>query len=185
MNRKKGIICLCIIVFVMMVAGYFLSHNYTPYLSPQLKAKIQEAHITNMGGEEYYKRFPDGGLDIVWFDENGGKRDYRVVRHFGTYGDCIVLIEYDDARSATGRPIDPPYVVDGLTRRVESPSDFKIMLYNMNPDYMNPDCTDWEYLLAPYTSLTDVQQHKGEWLTDEQLEQLTCDFEAWLAAGNY
>ena len=177
MNRKKGIISLCIIVLVVMAVGYFLSRNYTPYLSPQMKAKIQEAHITNMGGEEYY---PDGFLNLVWFDENGGKRDVGVLRYFGTYGDCIVLLEYGNGRSASGQPIKLPTALRGLPRRVEIPVDFKIMLYNMNPNY-----TSWEYLLAPYTPLYDVQDHKGEWLTDEQLEQLTCDLEAWVAKGNY
>ncbi len=178
MDRKKVVILIAVVVLVIAVAvGWYLSAGKTPALSKSMKAKIQEAHITNMGGEEYY---PDGYLKLVWFDENGGKRDYHVVRYFGTYGDCIVLLEYGNGKSATGQPIGLPTTLAGLTRPVKYPVDCDIILYNTNPNY-----TSWEYLLAPYTSLYAVQNHKGAWLTDAQLEQLTCDLEAWVAAGNY
>ncbi len=180
MDRKKGIISLCVIVLVMMVVGYFLSRDdaqpqgvqmNTP-LSAKMKEEILQEYKRVLG--DFYEEYP-----LVWLDENGGKREPGVTRYFGTYGECFVTITYDVNLDSHGSSRDGPWPVPGLPRRVDYPVNCYISLYNRNPN-----CK-----LGPYhgrfESLTIVIRNDLNWLTDAQLEQLTDDLEAWLAAGNY
>lgn len=176
MERKKVILSLSILLIVMIAVGYFLTRDYMPPLSKGMKAKVLEAYITEMvGGEEHYNHTNR----LVWFDENGGKRDRYVFRYFGTYGDCIVILRYGSGLTATGGPVKLPKTLP-LARPVQYPVDCSILLYNTNPDYP----TDGR-LAAPITSLINVIEKKLPWLTDAQFEQLTDDLEAWIAKGNY
>ena len=169
MERKKGIIYLCIIVFAMMVVGFPLSAqgDFTP-LTDAKKADF---------AEEYHRLM--GNYELVWFDENGGKRDHLVHRYFGTYGDCYVLLRYMKTNMLL-EAVDGPYPLLGLTRLVVYPMGCEIYLYNTNRN-----CKKVEIIHARYYSLYYVQKRGLDWLTDAQLEQLTDDLEAWVAAGNY
>ncbi len=173
MNRKKGIISLCIIVLVMMVVGSFLSRGYLPPAPESLKREIQQ---------ERERLCPDVTVEpFVWLDENGGKRDPGVMRYVGTYGDCSVILAYEDPHDFLGWPEDPPFALSGLTRWIKLPVKCKIYLFNHNPDYEAHNSAEpRRFLDLPYVSYIGLG-----WLTDEQLEQLTCDLEAWVAAGNY
>ena len=172
MERKKGITCLCIIVLVMMVVGYFLSRNYTPYLSPQMKAEIEQEYRKNNG--DYYP--------FIWYDENRGKREDHVYRYFGKYGDCFVILAYGNNQDMSMKPLKLPWPLGGLSRAVLVPIECDILLYNANP---NCKTYDTKYLKARLANLRDVKGSEMNWITDAQLEQLTDDLEAWVAKGNY
>ena len=88
MERKKGIILAFTMIFIMGVIGYCLSYGDLPRIPMATKGKIMQEYKRMMG--EFYERFP-----LVWFDDNGGRRDEGVHRYFGTYGDCVVLLKYD------------------------------------------------------------------------------------------
>ncbi len=173
MNRKKGIISLCIIVLVMMVVGSYLSRGYLPPAPDNLKREMLQ---------ELKRLCPNVTVEpYVWFDENGGKRDPGVCRYFGTYGDCAVILSYRDNSDYFGNPEDPPWPLLGLTRYVELPVKCAISLFNYNADCKMPDSS----VASRYCDLVYVKTAELEWLTDAQLEKLSKDLETWVAAGNY
>ena len=150
------------------------------------KAKIEEAyrmHIFSLFDESELseaarvcEEYP-----IVWFDENGGKRDYGVYRYFGTYGDCIVLLRYGKSWTTATMPWgekieEPPFRIPGLSRSIYSPVAFS----NQDPNYPTQKYDSNHTPLHPLFGLYEVR-----WLTDEQLDQLMDDLENWLAEGNY
>ncbi len=174
MNRKKGIISLCIIVLVMMVVGWFLSYKGLPAPPPELKDGVLH---------EIRKTAPYMESHIEWFDENGGKREVFTHRYFGKYGTCAVILVYNGhlGTDLSGNPLKPRFAIGGLSRRVEVPVECKVWLYNYDKD-----CKTNEGRYATrFETLRGVKDSELNWLTDEQLEQLTSDVEAWVAAGNY
>ena len=182
MKMKRNLILILVILMLLPIALAGCK-GFLP-LSAKRKAEIEDA----------YKMLC--GRDIAWWDENGYDRIPTVFRYFATYGDCIVLLRYAQTPSDfLGNPIDPPYMLDYLTRPVECPTAvgptgkviFQIWLYNTNPtcpkDSNNPE---YPYnLRAPLATMQDLHNMGLTWLTDEELEQLTTDLENWLAAGNY
>lgn len=186
MNKKTGIFVAFAIV-IIVATGIVLSGcqaslgDFTP-LTAQQKADILDAYkIEFCGGEEfdpnseYYRKMP-----LVWFDENGGKRDEDVFRYFGTYGDCIVMLRYGDNKDAISQPVKLPFPLYGLSRSIDFPMECDIILYNTNPNH--PTHSD---LATPLTNLFTLEHLKLSWLTDAQLEQLTNDLENWIKKGNY
>ena len=170
MEKKKGIIYLCIIVRVMMVVGSYLSRGYDPtMLSKATKAQISYE----------YKRL-SGRQQIVWFDENGGEREVLVHRYFGTYGDCVVMLVYL-GWDIIGNPMGLPRAIGGLSYPVKVPTVCDVYLYNKNPNCKTIDIP----LNIRYLPLEMMKREELNWLTDAQLEQLTSDVEAWVAKGNY
>ncbi len=175
MDRKKGIAYMCIIVLVMMVVGSYLSRGYLPPAPESLKREIQQ---------ERERLCPDVTVDpFVWFDENGGKREPGVMRYVGIYGDCSVILAYEDPHDLLGWPEDPPFELIGLNRWIETPVKCALYLFNHNPDCKLPG--EGGTLATRLCSLEYAKMKKLEWLTDAQLEQLNCDLEVWFAAGNY
>ena len=175
MERKKGIIYLCLIVFAMMVAGSYLSRGYLPPAPESLKREMLQ---------EMERLCPDVIIEEdVWVEENRGIREPGVNQYFGTYGDCSVILYYQAPIDVYGWPEDPPFTVSGLTRGVKMSLKCQINLFNHNPD-CRLSGEDGAFATR-LCSLVTANTEKLGWLTDEQLEQLTCDFDAWLAAGNY
>lgn len=176
-------------MLVVIVAGLLLWQGGASSLTIWQKAEIEAAYKARI-----YSLFDESETSealklyemepFVWFDENGGKRDYGVYRYFGTYGDCIVLLRYGKnwfTADILGYepPEEPPYRIPGLYPKVLSPVAFSIELYNTNPNYPTVS-------YAPYRSpLGELGNSTAEWLTDEQREQLREDLVNWLAEGNY
>lgn len=186
MMNKKLIVFATLIIVAAIATGSFLSgcrpsEVDLTSLSLEQKSEILEAYKIEMcGGEfdkdgEFYRRHP-----LVWFDENGGRRNADVFRYFGTYGDCIVLLRYGDNVTALFEPIKPPCPLYGLSRTVDFPIECEVILYHTNPNYPKHDA-----IAAPITSLLNLEYLQLQWLTDAQLEQLTDDLEIWVANGNY
>ncbi|MBE6926328.1 MAG: hypothetical protein E7461_05725 [Ruminococcaceae bacterium] len=183
MKTKRSII-LIIVVLILIPVVLTGCKGFWP-LSAKRKAEIEDAH------KMLY------GRDIAWWDENGYDRIPTVFRYFDTYGDCIVLLRYIPTPSDwLGNPIDPPYMLDYLTRPVECPTAvsptghkviFSIWLYNTDPSWRKVfnDADDPHNLDAPLTTMEDLHNRGLTWLTNEELEQLTTDLENWLAVGNY
>ena len=181
MERKKGIIYLCIIVLVMMVVGYFLSCDYTyPTISPsslaRIKAEVVREFIKLAGSEEAYAKHP-----VVWFDENGGKRDRWVYRYFGIYGDCIILLVYTSKPDAYS--IETPWYTYKITGTCEVMMPAGYAFHVVNRD---PICKTIEFwpTVRICESIGDAVRDLN-WLTERQAEQIARDLEAWFAAGNY
>ena len=158
--------------------------DFTPLTAGQ-KANILEAYKTEYcsGEESAYQQKP-----LIWFDENGGKRDPGVFRYFGTYGDCIVLLQYGDGQyDYIMMPIEQPITMGYLAYPVQYPVDCEIVLYNKNPNCrLESRNRDYDYdLLVPICSLSELKLMKINWLTWPQLYQLTTDLENWITDGNY
>ena len=120
---------------------------------------------------------------IEWFDENGGKRETFTHRYFGKYSTCAVVLVYNDhpGTDPFGNPLKPPFAIGGLSRRVEVPVECEVWLYNYDKD-----CKTYEGKYATrFETLSGIMDSELNWLTNKQIEQLTSDLEAWVAAGNY
>ncbi len=184
MKRRTFVIALLAAVVVIMSGLLIFDRTvgkFMPLTAAQKAAVVEGYKLAIWGGEKYD---PDGEfyrkMPLVWFDENGGKRDNRVFRFFGTYGDCIVLLRYGDNQTGLMTPVKLPCPLYGLSRDVYYPMECDIYLYHTKPNYPKHDM-----LGAPLASLYDLEYHKLKWLTDTQLEQLTNDLECWVAEGNY
>ena len=175
MKMKRSIILILVMLTLLSVA---LAGCLSPLTAAQ-KAEIKDAFIKEYFGEEFYR-----GEPMVWFDENGGKRDPGVFRYFGTYGDCIVMIRYKAVdKILSGGRDNMPVKLTYLAREVTYPVCCDIHLYNTNPNY--PKDSGRYTLHAPLAEMSWIMKNDLGWLTDEELEQLTTDLENWLAEGNY
>ena len=156
--------------------------DFTP-LTAEQKTKIFDTYKAGFG--DYYE--VSGVRPFVWFDENGGKRDSGVLRYFGTYGDCVVLLQYGSGQNFFMEPIELPITMWDLAYPVQYPVDCEIVLYNKNPNCrLESRNRDYDYdLLVPICSLTELKLMKINWLTWPQLFQLTTDLENWITDGNY
>ena len=173
MERKKGVVYLCLIVLLMMVAGSYLSRNYVPGPSAKIRAEVTLEYKKLTG--ENYESFP-----LVWFDENGGKRDAGVYRYFGTYGDCVVLLIYHFPIEVSAETPRYPYRISS-TRTVMLPAGYEIMVFNRDPNCK----TNEVYPFPIRISAIYIAVIKLNWLTDNQAEQIGRDLEDWVAKGNY
>ena len=191
MKTKRHIILIIVVLILIpiMLAG---CKGFLP-LSAKRRAEIEEAYKIEFcgGDEELYQEY-----SIYWWDEIGYDRIPKAFRYFSTYGDCIVLLRYTNVPiDGLGRPLDPPYILDYLTRPVECPVSVsslghkvicKIWLYNTDPNCPKTSSNaDYRDLDAPLATMEDLHNRGLTWLTDEELEQLTTDLENWLAEGNY
>ena len=181
MLKKWSTVLISAVLIVVLVCGSLLFHwisakgDFSP-LTEEEKEAIEEAHQT-----EFLGWWLDNDLyRLVWFEENGGKRNDGVYRYFGRYGDCIVMVRYGNGLDAVGWPLNLPGKLFGLSRPVEYPVEADIYLYHTKPKR-----GDTVGLQAPISSLYGLEILELKWLTDAQLEQLTNDLEAWVAEGNY
>ncbi|MBQ7331410.1 MAG: hypothetical protein IJW94_06430 [Oscillospiraceae bacterium] len=182
MPNKKIIRILTALSLILVTVVCFALFGQPKVLSPERKAEILEAYKLEWClGDLYMDGYMYRVSPLVWFDENGGKRDPYVFRYFGTYGDCIVLLRYGDNQTSLWTPVDVPYQMRGLTRPVYFPMECDVYLYNTNPNY-----PVYSHCLAPLTELYYVQEIMGvSWLSEAQLKRLTNDLEFWLWLGNY
>ena len=182
MKTKRSLILILVMLMLlpMALAG---CKGFLP-LSAKRKAEIEEAYKIQYNG------------NANWWDENGYDRIPTLFRYFDTYGDCIVLLRYSSTPSdLLGDPIDPPYILDYLTRPVEYPASVcsignrvigEIWLYNTDSNCPKAsNNADYRDLDAPLATMEGLHNRGLTWLTDEELEQLTTDLENWLAEGNY
>jgi hypothetical protein len=168
------------LILILMIA-IMLPMVFVGCDDPQTLSKREKAEIL----EIYNAKFPEGYHDymtyepLVWFDESGNRRDDGVSRYFGTYGDCIVLIKY--------KGVEQPITIYHLSRLVEYPVSCEIWLVNKDPNApLKSNNPEYPYdLFSPFCSLYGLATVDIQWLTDEELEQLTTDLENWLAEGNY
>lgn len=170
-KRGKIIITSLLVISIAFLVGYVIFQPSPGTLSRQQKADVVAA----------YNRYWKDGIEkeitydpVIWYDENGGVEEDGVWRYFGTYGDCLVLFELGENFDAE---------LDGLTRPVYYPSDgcivgCRVVLFHTGEDYhMLYD------IPCRLQTLHQVCIEDANWLTDEQLEQLTDDLETWIAEG--
>lgn len=179
-----------LVVIALLLTGvliwFIFFYNSTPCFSDQEKKKIEEV---------YYERWipiPDKPelYPLIWYDENGGVEEDGVWRYIGTYGDCYAFLKIGD--NLTDMPslehmyLDLPYLIPGLTSDVYYPIEADVVLYHTQKEFTyKAEYSDWEYT-SRMELLTEInsRDNREEWITDEQLEQLTNDIEAIAKAHN-
>lgn len=187
-KQYKWLIPILILLTIVTVIYFVFFYHDANSLSRWQKHQIITAYKEDCLGtkmmsdpesflERYYESSP-----LVWYDENGGVEEAQVIRYFRTYGNCIVLLKMEDNRDNLGKPIKSPVPLSGLSRTVFYPRECSIYLYNAKDPF------DFEY--SPNVRKTDIKMISlifldeygvDNWLTEEQLEQLTDDLEAWIA----
>ena len=181
---KKWLIIITAVILVLVIAviggmriqDYLAAQgDFTPLTSEQ-KEEILEAYRN-------YLYFEDN-VSMRWVEDNGGESLRNYFRYFGTYGDCIVMLKYGDNLNAIGYPISLPCHIPNLAYFFDYPVECSVYLYNTNPNY--PKASDPLYTnMPPITGLEELAWLGVEWLTEDQLLQLTKDLEHWVAEGNY
>ena len=108
----------------------------------------------------------------IWYEENGYVEETGVMRYIGTYGDCYAFLVIGNGHGATMHIMPGPFELRGLSRQVFYPIDADVMLYHTKRTFPRGD----KMLRACYLEYLSPEKRQ-EWLTDEQLEQLTQDIE--------
>ena len=187
MTKKRFVVLLIAAVIVLIARVYLLSSqgDFTPLTALQ-KEEILKAYTVSF---DYDLEGPYTPRPIRWFDENGGERNPGVYRYFGRYGDNFVLLRYGNGTDIYGWPIEPPFIIGWLSRRVECPVDCEVYICNLNPNRPKanpkPPLDELDDSLWSFCSLRLLHEIDARWLTNSQLRQLTNDLEDWIAAGNY
>ena len=134
--------------------------------------------------QEYFERYCKGELDlyfyypITWYDENGYNEERDVWRYVGKYGDCYAFLRIGDNKNLNGKPTPDPYPLRGLARTVFYPNEAEVYLYHTQRDFdIDEGYGIITTRIAELYELKMETQNREEWLTDEQLEQLTRDIE--------
>ena len=164
--NKKLIFVISAVLVVVIICGIFL-FAYTPSLPEQEKAKIEALYSP-----------------IIWYDENGHVEEEHVWRYIGKYGDCYAFLQIGSGINAMFEPVEPPFVLDGLSYPVYYPEDAYIFLYHTKQEFSHSDVFGFDYKDAPMVRMTALQsiENREEWISDWQLYRLTRDLEriAWL-----
>ena len=179
MTKKRFVILLIAAVVVLITGLHVLNWqssqgDFTPLTAQQKEAILKEykTHYC-FHSEKFYQENP-----LIWFDENGGERNFGVFRYLGTYGDCVVLLQYGHEADA--------FTIPHLWRSVKYPMICYLWLYNTNPNYSSYSLpASKNYPNSPLARLSTLNERREVWLTNSQLRQLTNDLEDWIAAGNY
>lgn len=174
-KHRKPIFVILTLLLVSLLLWGIIYYNSVPRLSKTEKEKVKI---------EYYNRYCAGEMGkylanpITWYDENGNKEENNVWRYVGTYGDCyafLVIGDNEDPLSAD--PFQLPYPLIGLSRNVYYPNEALVYLYHTKREF-NSNEANWIIDGATIRmELIYMIDNREEWLTDEQLEQLTQDIE--------
>lgn len=171
---RKFIIVILVLLFVgLLLWGIFFYYS-VPRLSKEEKKLVRAEYIDRYcGGKmETYLEYP-----LIWYDENWYIEEDGVWRYVGTYGDCYAFIRIGDNVDVDMLAALNPYPMGGLARVVEYPNEAVVYLYHTKREF-NSDEANWivdgtTIRMEMISGIMNLEQ----WITDEQLEQLTLDIE--------
>ena len=185
MKYRKLILTVLVSLFVCLVFVGVYSYCSVPRLSAKAKAEVEALYFQDwcMSSEEIYARQP-----LIWYDENWYREEVNVWRYIGTYGDCYAFLRMSKNIGGMFEPIELPVEILGLSYAVYYPRNAYVFLYHTKREFPSDDVfytvvPDKNNYMVKMTALYSIQ-NRSEWLTDEQLEQLTRDIEKIAAKYN-
>ena len=177
----KWIIVAIALLLIGLLAWFLIDYFSIPRLPPWEKEKVEQAYFILTGSdEEWYAQNP-----IIWYDENGYVEENKVWRYVGKYGDCYAFLRIGDNKNAHWEEVDIPCPVAGLDPPVYYPVQAFLYLYHTKRGFTYKEirgCDGTENIYQLW--LLDSMRNREEWITDEQLEQLTRDIEKLAKAHN-
>ena len=173
---KPTIIVLVLLLVTVLIVG--LIHYFSvPRLSQTEKDKVEKAF--------YYQQMGfSRNEDLIWYDENGCVEEECVWRYIGTYGDCYAFLRIGDGMNATGEQQTLPDLLQGLSCDVYYPNHANVMLYHTKRTFTSKELFGNDENARYQLMYIDSIENLEEWITDEQLEQLTQDIEKIAAEHN-
>ena len=180
----KWILAAIAILLAGLLIWFFFFYNSAPRLPKMEKEKIETIYYEHWIVDS---KFPEKS-PLIWYDENGYVEEEGVWRYVGTYGDCyaFLLIGDNEADYLVSPPmhVQLPFPIPGLCGTVYYPSEAHVVLYHTKNEFSYADVygTNFEGTIR-MCQLRSIN-NREDWLTDEQLEQLTQDIEAISKAHN-
>lgn len=172
----KLILTVVAILLSGLLIWLLIDYFSVPRLPFREKEKIEQVYFEeHMASSE--KDYAD--RRIIWYDENGYVEEENVWRYVGTYGNSYAFLRIGSGIGATMDPIESPILLRGLSRTVYYPCDADIMLYHTTRKFTYAEVLGSDYSFDGTIRMYPLHEirNREEWLTDEQLEQLTQDIE--------
>ncbi len=178
----KWILTVVAILLVGLLIWFIFFYNHIPRLSKKEKEKVEEAYFIVLGSDE--ERYVRNA--IIWYDENGNVEENKVWRYVGKYGDCYAFLMIGDNKNSYMEEVDIPYPIRGLSRFVYYPTEVSVMLYHTKRGFTLKEIEEFDGVSENLYQVwrLEYMRNREEWITDEQLEQLTQDVEKIAAAHN-
>lgn len=181
--KRLSIIAAAFLCVLIVFAAYFKLSSDTvqdpvPTLSKEEKEFVKmEYYDSDCAGKlETYLRQP-----IIWYDENGYVEERRVWRYVGTYGDCYAFLVIGDNLGPSEEQCQIPYQIPGLRGSVFYSNEALVYLYHTKKEFTRDGRTTW-IAEGAYRRLALIHAihgiNLGDWITEEQLEQLREDIKA-------
>lgn len=171
--RKHIFAILAVLLVGLLLWGIFFYYS-VPRLSKEEKELVRKEYINQYcgGDTKNYLENP-----IIWYDENWHIEENGVWRYVGTYGDCYALLRIGDNIYDYLRSENTPHMVLGLPRPVVYPNEAEAYLYHTKREFNSVEA-NW---IVDGTTVRMERIHAimnlDQWITEEQLEQLTQDIE--------
>ena len=164
MLRKHRKIILSVLIVGLLLWGISFFFP-APRLSKITKEKVRTEYFDQFCGgyEGDYLQRP-----IIWYDENWYREEKNVWRYLGKYGDCYAFLGIGDNKDLVGLPTQDPFPIEGLTRTVYYHREAYVYLYHTKKEFIYSSGEPRRMQV-----LSGLAHKREEWLTDEQLEQLT------------
>lgn len=162
----KWIFSVTIVLLAGLLIWLIFTYNPIPRLSKNEKANVEKAFSDQ-------KMESSEGDTIIWYDENGYVEEEHVWRYIGTYGDCYAFLRIGMEETSL------PDLLQELSRDVYYPNHADVMLYHTKRTftYSEVSCGTTSSQERCKLMCLDSIRNRDEWITDEQLEQLTRDIE--------
>ena len=162
----KWIFSVTIVLLAGLLIWLIFTYNPIPRLSENEKANVQKAFCDQ-------KMASSEGDTIVWYDENGYVEEEYVWRYIGTYGDCYAFLRIGMEETSL------PDLLQELPRNVYYPNHADVMLYHTKRTFTYSEVSCGAIPSKEKCKLMYLHsiENLEEWITDEQLEQLTRDVE--------
>lgn len=162
----KWIFSVTIVLLAGLLIWLIFTYNPIPRLSENEKANVQKAFCDQ-------KMVSSEGDTIIWYDENGYVEEEYVWRYIGTYGDCYAFLRIGMEETSL------PDLLQELPRNVYYPNHADVMLYHTKRTFTYSEVSCGAIPSKEKCKLMYLHsiENLEEWITDEQLEQLTRDVE--------
>ena len=162
---RKHIFAISVILLAGVLVWGICSYYSIPRLSKEEKELVRTEYFNQYCGRRtaVYSKNP-----IMWYDENGYVEEDGVWRYIGTYGDCYAFLRIGVPMGHEEFPGPPTNMnpLIGLTRLVTYSRKAGVYLYHTKSEF------GWVRL-----KLISEITNPDQWITEEQLEQLTQDIE--------
>ena len=179
MKKKSKIIigAILLLAVVFLVVYTLLADKSPANLTEEQKKAVENAYFEEWidSDERYLAENP-----IIWYDENGGVEEPGVWRYIGTYGKCQAFLRI--LENSNGIEMPPatfriPFQVQGLSREVYYNEVVDVILYHTEKEFSYSEVLGMNYTGNIRLWMLHDMDNREDWLTDDQLEQLTADVE--------